>query len=77
MKLYRNHRWTSEDSSLGFSWFASKRAAEAEAAADPASYEDAGSPTSLAEIARPFDVQLRVSAVLDLLGAVAVHPDNG
>ena len=73
-KYFRNHYLTETDSSLGYEWFFSRRAAEA--AYDE--YEKRnGLLDSRAERAKEIDIRLTRSGVLEVLRRYASHANNG
>lgn len=78
MRLYRNHYYTSQDSSQGFAWFTSKKDAErafSEKVADGTT-DDIEEDIDLAEKAKPFDIDTRRNGLARFLDSVS-HPDNG
>jgi hypothetical protein len=75
MKLYCVRYYSNSDSSQGSEWFTNKKEAKRNLAVfakrEGTNYDDQRSCVDVV----PFE--LTKNSILDLLNAVAVHPDNG
>lgn len=81
MRLYRNHYHGEGGSSYGFEWFASKHDAEQAARQHDSQDEEEGifsrEDDKTNPVAEPFDFEPTKKGILELLGKVATHNDNG